>query len=119
MVRSCEIFRSAPDARRDGGQTRVFPQGDFRTEIAILYYIWLTSLVGKVRKSLGRLRCRHTLGEVPAVHLLRREPSAGMAGRGQNEWAREAAIGVNSLAGQLPVLAGKAGQSVWCRASIR
>ena len=36
----CEVSRRAPDAQRDGGKTRFFPQrGDFRTEIAILFYI--------------------------------------------------------------------------------
>jgi hypothetical protein len=29
----------APDARRDGGKRWFFPRGDFRTEIAILFYI--------------------------------------------------------------------------------
>ncbi len=35
----CEVSRRAPDAPRDGGKTRLFPRGDFRTEIAILFYI--------------------------------------------------------------------------------
>jgi len=49
MLWSCEISRSAPDARKDGGKTRFFSQGDFRTKIAILPYIWNTNLVDQVR----------------------------------------------------------------------
>jgi hypothetical protein len=78
-VRSCEVSRSAPDARRDGGKIALSPQGDFRTEIAIL-----------VRKSPRRARCLAGSSGGPSADSFRPEPGVGAIGRGRNESASEA-----------------------------
>ena len=89
-MRGCEVSRRAPDARRDGGKTRFIPQGDFRTEIAILYYFSDTSLVGEVGTNVGCFECPAGRSGNPVAESFRLKPGIGTGQRRWNEWAGEA-----------------------------